>query len=80
MSETYLAALRQILADKLMVPHEQITAEATLEDIELDSLALVELSMLLEQEFAITVTDDELAAAATVGGIVRLIDERSVKL
>lgn len=79
MTQTRLSALQDILVGTLKVPREQITLEATTEEIELDSLAMVELSMILEQELGIAVSDDELAAAKTVGDIVRLMEERSVR-
>ncbi|MEV0262375.1 acyl carrier protein [Streptomyces sp. NPDC050617] len=69
--------LRDILAGKLHIAPEHITVDATHEDIELDSLALVELSLVLEKELGVRVSDDELARTPTVAGIVHLIEERS---
>lgn len=69
--------LKEILVGKLHVTAEQITPEATREDIELDSLALVELSLVLEKELDLAISDDDLAAAATVHDMVRLMEERA---
>lgn len=69
--------LKGILVNKLMVPAEDVTEEATLESVELDSLAAVELSLLLEKEFGFELSDEELTGAGTVGGIADLLEERS---
>ena len=70
--------LKGILVAKLKVAEDQVTPEATIEDIELDSLAMVELSLLIEQELGINISDDELSNAKTVDDITRLMSERSV--
>ncbi|MGI5472507.1 acyl carrier protein [Streptomyces sp. CA-132043] len=72
--------LKEILAGKLQVPADLITMEATPEAIELDSLAAVELSLVLDKEFGIKISDDALSEAATVGDIVRLMEERGATL
>jgi acyl carrier protein len=72
--------LKDILVGKLKVSPEQITLDATKEDIELDSLAVVELSLLFETELGIRISDDELAEEPTVGGIVDLMEERSLRV
>lgn len=69
--------LKDILVSKLHVDPEQITPLATRDDIELDSLALVELSLVMEKEWGVAVSDDELAQAPTVGDIVALLETRS---
>jgi acyl carrier protein len=75
-----LEQLREILANKLKVSPEAITPEATREDIELDSLAVVELSLLLKSELDLDVSDDDLLEAETVADMVRLMEERSAKV
>lgn len=72
--------LKDILVNKLKVAPDQVTEEATPEDIDLDSLAVVELSLVLQKELDIDISDDELIEAETVGDIVRLMDERSAKV
>ncbi|GED88482.1 acyl carrier protein [Streptomyces sp. NPDC091412] len=72
--------LKEILVNKLKVTPEQITPEATREDIELDSLAVVELSLVLETELGVSVSDDELLEAETVGDMVALIEQRSARV
>ncbi|MEV6332661.1 phosphopantetheine-binding protein [Streptomyces sp. NPDC051909] len=71
--------LKEILVLKLKMPPEHIVPEATKEDIELDSLAAVELSVILGER-GITISDDELLEAATVGEMAKLIESRSTNL
>ena len=51
----------QIFADSFEVPADRITAATTLRDLDLDSLELVELSLVLEKEFGVKLTDEQLA-------------------
>lgn len=75
-----LEQFKEILSNKLKVSPEAITPEATREDIELDSLAVVELSLLLKSELGLDVSDDDLLEAETVADMVRLMEERSAKV
>ncbi|MDT0541990.1 MULTISPECIES: phosphopantetheine-binding protein [Streptomyces] len=72
--------LKEILVHKLKVAPEQVVPEATRDDVELDSLAVVELSLVLDKEFGIVVSDDELLEMPTIGDMARLLEERSAKV
>ena len=72
--------LKTILVEKLKVSPDQVTPEATKEDVELDSLAVVELSLVLEKELGIKISDDELLEVPTIGEIADLMEQRSVKV
>ncbi|WP_035793699.1 acyl carrier protein [Kitasatospora mediocidica] len=72
--------LKEILVSKLKVNPDQVTPESTKEDVELDSLAVVELSLVLETELGVSITDDELLDAETIGDMARLIEERSARV
>ncbi|MES4908516.1 MULTISPECIES: phosphopantetheine-binding protein [unclassified Streptomyces] len=72
--------LKEILVSKLKVTPEQVVPEATREDVELDSLAVVELSLVLDKEFSIVISDDELLEVDTIGDMARLMEERSAKV
>jgi len=69
--------LKEMLVSKLKVAPEQVTPEATREDVELDSLAVVELSLLLEKELGLQISDDELLEAPTIRDMADLMAERS---
>ena len=69
-------ALRDILAGLLKVEPKEITPEATFNDLGLDSLAVVELSLVLEKDLGVKITDDELMDAPTIGAVADLIGAR----
>ncbi len=70
--------LKNILVDKLKVPPEQVTMEANKDDLELDSLGVVELSMILQTELGLEITDNELLEVENIAEMVALMEERSV--
>nr|AHB38507.1 EpnE [Streptomyces hygroscopicus] len=77
MGRPMFETLKEVLVGKLKAASEKITPEATVEEAELDSLSIVELSIILEKDFTITITDDELLAAPTIGDMAKLIEERN---
>lgn len=78
-SEEYLKMVfervRKILVDQLDVEESSITMDSNLmDDLDADSLDLVDLVMSIEDEFGAEVSDDEVENLKTVGDIVRYID------
>lgn len=66
----------QIVSDKLAIPADQITADSTFaEDLGADSLDVVELLMALEDEFGLTIDEEEAENIATVRDAVRYIED-----
>ena len=58
----------------LSVDADKVTREATFgEDLDADSLDLVELVMALEEEFDVTVDEEELEGIETVGQVFDLV-------
>ncbi|HEX9337511.1 MAG TPA: acyl carrier protein [Pseudonocardiaceae bacterium] len=72
--------LREMLITAFKVPAAEFSAEATLNDLGLDSLDLVELAMAIEQGMGAKVSDDDLAEAGRVDAVVALIESRSAKV
>lgn len=69
--------VRKILADQLSKDESKISPETKIvEDLGADSLDMVELLMLLEENFGITIPDEKAMALKTVGDIVNLIDNK----
>lgn len=69
-----LEALRTAAADVLQVKPDQVTETATFaEDLEADSLDLVELVMSLEDSLDVKIEEDDLGEVKTVGDAVDLI-------
>ncbi|EST20037.1 acyl carrier protein [Streptomyces roseochromogenus] len=58
------------------VPLETITPNSNLEQLDIDSLALVELSLRVNSDFGITVEDGDIQASDTVGSIAQFIDSK----
>ena len=66
-----------IIVELLGVDADQVVAEARFrEDLEADSLDLVELIMAFEEEFDGEISDEEAQKITTVGEAIRYIDER----
>ncbi|MDQ7029508.1 MAG: acyl carrier protein [Ardenticatenia bacterium] len=73
---TVFERVRQIIAEQLDVDPEQITMETRFrEDLEADSLDLVELIMAFEEEFGGEISDEEAQEIQTVGDAVRYLEE-----
>lgn len=63
-----------LIAEKLGKKKEQITLKTNLiEDLGADSLDVVELIMTFEDEFGITLPDEDVAKMKTVGDVVTYI-------
>jgi acyl carrier protein len=69
-----LDALRSAATDVLQVEEDKVTEAASFaEDLEADSLDLVELVMSLEDTLGITIEEDDLADVRTVGDALDVI-------
>ncbi|GIU90935.1 MAG: acyl carrier protein [Acidimicrobiia bacterium] len=69
-----LATIRDVAAEVLSVDPTQVTEEARFkEDLDADSLDLVELVMGLEERFDIEVPEEDLEGVTTVGQAVDLV-------
>lgn len=68
--------LTEILTVKFHVDPADVEPGATLQSLELDSLDTVELGLVLEKDFGVRVTDDELVEAQRLDAIVVLIEQR----
>ena len=78
MSDENFERFKRCAVDVLSVEADQVTPEAKFaEDLDADSLDLVELVMELEEEFDITVEEEELQDLPTIGYALKL---RSSKL
>ncbi|WP_047981302.1 acyl carrier protein [Ornithinibacillus contaminans] len=66
--------VKEIIVDKLDVEESKVTMEASFkEDLEADSLDVVELVMELEDEFDMEIADEEAEKINTVGDAVNYI-------
>jgi len=66
-----------IVSEQLEIPKEDITKESSfVDDLKADSLDVVELVMELEDEFEVTIPDDDYEKIQTVGSAISYIEER----
>ncbi|MBX6762784.1 MAG: acyl carrier protein [Rubrobacteraceae bacterium] len=74
--EEILEKIREITAERLGVDESEITPEASFrEDLEADSLDLVELIMELEEQFGMEIPDEEAEKITTVEEAVDYVAE-----
>jgi len=75
---TVFDRVKAIIVDQLGVDEGQVTPAARFrEDLEADSLDLVELIMAFEEEFGGNISDDDAQTIATVGDAVKYLEEQT---
>ena len=68
--------IRDVIVDLLEVEPEKVTRDARFrEDLEADSLDLVELIMEFEEQFGSTISDEEAQQPTTVGQVVDYVEQ-----
>ncbi|BBE30765.1 acyl carrier protein [Tepiditoga spiralis] len=76
--EEILEKVKNVMVDSLDTDAEKVTLDASLtDDLEIDSLELVDLTMAFEEEFDIAIEDSELESIKTVKDIVDLFEKKS---
>ena len=66
--------IKEIIADKLSISEDEITMDSSfLEDLNADSLDIVELIMALEDELDMEIPDEDAENFVTVGDVVRFV-------
>ena len=72
--------VEQVVYDALVElgpTRDQLSRDATFEQLDVDSLDLAELSQIVEEKFGVTLKGDDVAAIETVGQAIDLIAERT---
>ena len=73
--EEKFAKVQEIIAEQLELDPAKITMESSLmEDLEADSLDVIELVKAFEEEFGVKMPDEELENIKTVGDIVNALN------
>ena len=69
--------VRELICEQLSVAPDEVTPEATfVNDLNADSLDMVELMMALEESFGTDISEDEAERIQTVGDAVAFIEQR----
>jgi len=68
--------LRTLLIEDLRLDESDVRPEADREEAGLDSLAVVELSMVLSERFGVEISDEDLLEAATLADIAHLMEQQ----
>lgn len=76
MNTMSLEKVKKIISEQFAISEDDITEDTVLmEDLDADSLDLIDLAMSLEDCFEVEVPDEELENFKTVGDIVKYIEE-----
>lgn len=74
MSNDILQAIRDELAAIKVPGAETAEPETTFEELDVDSLDLVELVKALEDRFGVEISDDDLKGITSVGDAIKLVE------
>lgn len=80
MSNTVYDRVSTILVDNFGVDAEAVSPEATFEDLDLDSLDLVEFALAAEEELGVRIEDEEAEGLDTLGAAVKLLEDKGAKV
>ncbi|KUO52406.1 MAG: acyl carrier protein [Desulfitibacter sp. BRH_c19] len=69
--------IKKIVVEQLDVEEANISLETSFEDLDADSLDIVELIMALEEEFGIEIPDEDGEKLTTVGAAVEYINNKA---
>ncbi|OEV02437.1 phosphopantetheine-binding protein [Streptomyces oceani] len=76
MSATY-DKLVDLLVDRFAVDRAEIRPDVTFEELEMDSLFLVELLLVMRSEFDVQISEDAASPTDTIEHAVGLIDDQA---
>lgn len=72
--------VKDLLVEKFGVPAEDISPQATFEDLDLDSLDLVEFALAAEEEMGVRISDEEAEELETLEDTVKLLESKGAKV
>jgi acyl carrier protein len=76
MSSSVYDRVAKILVDNFGVDGDAISPDATFEDLDLDSLDLVEFALAAEEELGVRIEDEEAEGLETLGAAVKLLEDK----
>jgi len=75
-SQELLTIFTEVLTEEFGVPEDEVAAEATFEALGLDSLDVVELTLVLEERTGVKLEDEELEDVRTVQDAIDKVKEK----
>jgi acyl carrier protein len=72
------ARLKTLLANNFGVDEQDIDPDATFSELQVDSIALVELAVVAEEEFGVKVGEDEFTPENTITTAAQLLASKGV--
>ena len=70
--------IRDLLAEQLDIPADSITPESDIiDDLEADSITVLDMVMTLEDEFDIEIPDEDVEKLRTVGSVVSYVEDHT---
>ncbi|MFC8270094.1 acyl carrier protein [Streptomyces cinereoruber] len=69
-------SVAEVMANRFGMDRDIVVAEATFDDLGLDSLSQIELATALTKQLGVELDDDEMAELSTVGEIVALLESK----
>lgn len=68
--------LKALIVETLDIEEEKITPEASLyDDLDIDSLDAMELSMAIEEKCGINIMDDDISEVKTIEDILKILEQ-----
>lgn len=68
--------LKELIIETLDIEEEKITPEASLyDDLDIDSLDAMELSMAIEEKCGINIMDDDISEVKTIEDILKILEQ-----
>ncbi|MEV6732242.1 MULTISPECIES: acyl carrier protein [unclassified Streptomyces] len=74
MTDSVTTMIIEILTGKFEIPAEEVSQGAVLEDLAVDSLALLEMSLILEKRLGVSIEEGVLASHQTIDEAARVVE------
>jgi acyl carrier protein len=73
---TVYTRTKDLLVEKFGIDDEEVRPDATFEELDLDSLDLVEFALAAEEEFGVRISEEEAEEFETLGDAVSMVESR----
>jgi acyl carrier protein len=72
--------VKELLVEKFGIDADEITPDSTFEELDLDSLDLVEFALAAEEDLGVRITDEEAEKLETLSDTVALLESKGAKV